>query len=322
MFAKFLGESGMQNVWQGDAELLLKVFGDALDGVWCEVGRRDVLQKELQIRLIQREVILLEFALLNPDGFRLRLVVLVWVTLQLHQSALVSRFSLGTLHPPVLSNLGNVEPPADGHADAPSILLELLRAGSMVDLLDIVEGLAGLHGKERELVPGWWDRLDKVWQGCLGNLAVLALSVDDGEEAKSSAPLGLPWCVWVGKIQNVADFSRTDNIVVAQEVAAGCVDIDGHIGLAPTQGAAAGDVRNIFAEGLGVERIAEGEKGGELGQCLVVESVKVGKVTTLVDLVDVGLFGGEVNVGLDFFANLAQEGIVGELVDYAVFIRC
>lgn len=67
---------------------------------------------------------------------------------------------------------------------------------------------------------------------------------------------------------------------------------------------------NIVAEGLRVESVAKGEKRGQLGQGIVVETVEVCEVTALVDLVDVGLLGSERDIVLDFVADLAEERVV------------
>ena len=107
---------------------------------------------------------------------------------------------------------------------------------------------------------------------------------------------------------------------MTQKIAAGSVDIDGHVGLASAQRAAASDVRDVVAECLGVEGVAQSEKGGELRKRIVVEAVEVGQITALVDLVNVGLLGGEGDVGLDLVADLAQESVVDQAVDNAVLI--
>ncbi len=246
--------------------------------------------------------------------------MLVGVALQLHQAALLRRLLLGALDISVLPDLGDMEPPADGHADAPAVPLQLFLGRGVVDLLDVVKRLARLDGEEGELVPCRGDHLDDIWQRRLGHLAVLALAIHHGEEAQGTAPFGLPRGIRVGQVQDVADFARTDDVVVAQEVAAGGVDVDGHVGLAPAQGPAVGDARDVVAEGLRVEAVAQGEQRRELRQGVIVEAVEIRKVAALVDLVDVGLLGGEVDVGLDLGADLAQEVVVDEIRDDAVLV--
>jgi hypothetical protein len=79
-------------------------------------------------------------------------------------------------------------------------------------------------------------------------------------------------------------------------------------------------VGDVVAEGLRVEGVAQGEERGQLGQGVIVEAVQVREVAALVDLVDVGLLGGEVDVGLDLGADVAQEGVVDQAGDDAVLV--
>jgi len=107
---------------------------------------------------------------------------------------------------------------------------------------------------------------------------------------------------------------------VAEQEAAGGVDVDGHVGLAAAQGPAAGNGGDVVAEDLGVDGVAQGKQRGELGQGGVVEAVEVGEVARLVDLVDVGLLGGELDVAADLVADGAQQRVVDELVDDGMLV--
>lgn len=107
---------------------------------------------------------------------------------------------------------------------------------------------------------------------------------------------------------------------MAEKVATWGVDIDRHVGLAPTQGAAASDSGDVLAEYLGVEAVAEGEEGGEQLEMVVGEAIEVREVARLVDLVDVGLLGSEREVLLDLCANFAEELRLKKVMDDAVFI--
>ncbi|EGY18454.1 uncharacterized protein VDAG_08788 [Verticillium dahliae VdLs.17] len=173
----------------------------------------------------------------DGDGAGARRVVLVGVALELHEARVGGELGLGAGHVAVLAGLGDVEPAADGHADAAALARELGGRGGVVDLLDVVEGLARLDGEEGQLVPGGRDDLCAVGSGRLGDLAAGALLLVDGVEAQGAAPLGLPGHVGVGEIEDVADLAGADDVVVAEQVAAGRVDVDGHVGLAAAQGA-------------------------------------------------------------------------------------
>jgi len=61
---------------------------------------------------------------------------------------------------------------------------------------------------------------------------------------------------------------------------------------------------DIITESLGVHSVSEGKEGWQLREGFIVESVEVGKVTGLVDLVDVCLFRCE----LDIVSNLLADG--------------
>lgn len=107
-------------------------------------------------------------------------------------------------------------------------------------------------------------------RGVLATSPSLPSRSTTGKSRRAPPPLGLPRSIRISQVQDVADFARPDDVVVTQEVAARVVDVDGHVGLASAQGAAAGDVRDIVSEGLRVEGITESEEGGELGQGVVV----------------------------------------------------
>ena len=51
-----------------------------------------------------------------------------------------------------------------------------------------------------------------------------------------------------------------------------------------------------------------------------MEAIEVCKITRLVDLVDVCLFGREMDVFANFVTDIAKEGIVDEVLDHGVFV--
>ena len=51
-----------------------------------------------------------------------------------------------------------------------------------------------------------------------------------------------------------------------------------------------------------------------------MEAIEVCKIARLVNLVNICLFGGEMNVLADFVADIAEERIVDEIVDYGVLV--
>jgi hypothetical protein len=51
-----------------------------------------------------------------------------------------------------------------------------------------------------------------------------------------------------------------------------------------------------------------------------VQTVEVREIARLVDLVDVCLFGREVDVFADFIADIAEQRIVDEVLDYGMFV--
>jgi hypothetical protein len=51
-----------------------------------------------------------------------------------------------------------------------------------------------------------------------------------------------------------------------------------------------------------------------------VETIEVCEIARLVDFVDVCLFGREMDVLADFVADIAEERIVDEIVDYGVLV--
>lgn len=66
-------------------------------------------------------------------------------------------------------------------------------------------------------------------------------------------------------------------------------------------------MREVRPKRGGVERVAQSDEGWEESERRVVQAIEVGKVPGLVDLVDVCLFGGEGDVGLDFVADGAEQ---------------
>ena len=51
-----------------------------------------------------------------------------------------------------------------------------------------------------------------------------------------------------------------------------------------------------------------------------MEAIEVCKITRLVDLVDVCLFGREMDVFANFVTDIAKEGIVDEVLDHGVLV--
>lgn len=51
-----------------------------------------------------------------------------------------------------------------------------------------------------------------------------------------------------------------------------------------------------------------------------MKAVKIGKITRLVNLVDVRLFGRKVDVLADFVADIAQERVVNQVLDDGVLV--
>ncbi|PKS07905.1 hypothetical protein jhhlp_006513 [Lomentospora prolificans] len=317
VLAQARGKLGRKDIREGDARRLVKVLRDLVERVGGEIGGRNEL--EVGFVEVSRRAGLSAGAL-HRDRPRLGAIVLVRVALKLHQAAVLHLLLFGALDVAVLADLGDVEPAADGHADAAAVGLELRPGLGVVDLLDVVEALARLDGEEAELVPRGRDDLGDVRERRLGHDAVGALRLLDGEQTQSAAPLGLPRLIGIRKIENVADFAAPNHVVVAEEEAAGRVHVDGHVSLPPAEGSAPRNMGDVVAEGLGVDCVAEGEEGRQLGQGFVVEAVEVGEVAGLVDLVDVGLLGGEGDVVADLGAHVAQQGVVDELVDDGVLV--
>jgi hypothetical protein len=111
----------------------------------------------------------------------------------------------------VLARLRRVEPARDAEALAAVLAL------ADDDLLDGVEGAAGLDLEEDELVPARRDGLGGHRRG----LRRAAWSVDHGVEFERAAPGRLPE-LEVGErhVEDVRYASRADDIVVVQQMAA------------------------------------------------------------------------------------------------------
>jgi len=84
----------------------------------------------------------------------------------------------------------------------------------------------------------------------------------------------------------------------------------GHVCLHPTQWARLCYRGQVLAECRRVERVAEGEKRRQALERRVGEAIEIGKVARLVYFVDIGLFGCEVDMLANFFADITKEGIV------------
>lgn len=53
---------------------------------------------------------------------------------------------------------------------------------------------------------------------------------------------------------------------------------------------------------------------------MVVKAIEICEVAGLVDFVDIGFFRREGDASADFVADFAEEGVVEEILDYAVFV--
>lgn len=103
-------------------------------------------------------------------------------------------------------------------------------------------------------------------------------------------------------------------------MAAWRVYVHSHVGLYPAQWPSPCYRREVLAKGRRVQRITQGEQRGQALECRVVEAIEVGEIARLVDLVDVRLLGGEVDVLADFVADIAQQRVVDELLDDGVLV--
>lgn len=175
----------------------------------------------------------------------------------------------------------------------------------MVNLLDVMETLTRLNGEEAQLVEGGRDAETEVGAGDLDVFALCILLRGRGVQAQCTTPFRLPGGVRISQIQDVADTSASNDIVMAQKVASLVVDVDSHIGLATTQLARASHGRQVLTKAGGVHGITELQQGGESRQRCIVQPVQVRQISGLKDLVNIRLFLGEVQVLLDFVADRA-----------------
>ena len=134
----------------------------------------------------------------------------------------------------ILAFLGNVEPATDRHTNSAAVVF-LHALGAVIDFLDIVETLTGLDSEERKLIPRRRNDLTELGSRDLVDLPVLTLLVVGRIQPKSTTPASFPGLVRVGQVENVADTSASDDIVVAQQMASGHVDVDGHVSLLSRQ---------------------------------------------------------------------------------------
>lgn len=111
-----------------------------------------------------------------------------------------------------------------------------------------MEALARLNGEKAQLVEGGRDGEAVIRAGDLDILAFGVLLSRCREQAQGTAPLGLPGCVGVGQVEDVAEATASDDIIVAQEVAALGVDVNGHVGLLTAQLAGASHGGQVLAE--------------------------------------------------------------------------
>jgi hypothetical protein len=97
---------------------------------------------------------------------------------------------------------------------------------------------------------------------------------------------------------------------MAQQMATRYVNIDSHVRLPAAQFPRACDRRNVVSERRRVHGIPQLQQRRQLLQSSIIQSIEVGKITRLVDFVDIGFFRCEVDVFADFVADGAEEIIV------------
>jgi hypothetical protein len=94
----------------------------------------------------------------------------------------------------------------------------------------------------------------------------------------------------------------------------------GHVRFNSAQRARPSYRGEIFAESGRVERVAEGQKRRQTLERGIVQAIEVREITGLVYLVDIRLFRRKGNVLADLVADIAEEGVVDEVLDHGVFI--
>ena len=200
---------------------------------------------------------------INP--LRFGVVELIALALELLKRTLLSKLLLESRLEALLAFLRNVKPATDSHADTTAVVL-LDALSAVVDLLDIVEALTRLNCEERKLVPRGRNDFAELSSRHLVELTVIRLLIIRRVESKSATPLGLPGLVGVGQVENVADSPASNDIVMAQQVATGDVDVDGHVSLLSRQRPRSGDRGDPLAELLTVESVTQFQQAGKLLQ--------------------------------------------------------
>lgn len=103
-------------------------------------------------------------------------------------------------------------------------------------------------------------------------------------------------------------------------MASRCVHVDRHIRLRPAQLPCARHGAQVFSKGTRVQRIAKFQEGRKRFERGLVETIEIREITRLVDLVDIGLLGGEVEVLADLVADGAEECWLDEGLDNAMCV--
>lgn len=93
-----------------------------------------------------------------------------------------------------------------------------------------------------------------------------------------------------------------------------------HIRLDSAQRATSRDAAQVLPESARIQRIPELEQARQPLQSAVVEAIQIGQVARLVDLIDVGLLGREVDVLPDLIADVAEKLVIDEVLDDSVLV--
>lgn len=107
---------------------------------------------------------------------------------------------------------------------------------------------------------------------------------------------------------------------MAKKMAARCVHIHSHVCLHTAQGSRVRNCGYVFAKSGGVHGIAQRDEGRQLSERRLIEAIEIGEVARLVDFVNICFLWGEGNILLDLAADIAEEGGVDEILDYAVLV--
>ena len=122
------------------------------------------------------------------------------------------------------------------------------------DLFHRMEAPAGLHLEKYELIPSRWNALGGDGLGLERSVGALP----DGVQLECAAPLLLPELVVRQRhVQDVRHATRTNNVVVVQQVTALPVRIDGHVLFHAREWTAASHLAQEITEFLRIQRITE-----------------------------------------------------------------